>query len=119
MPVAKKGGIVRRAVDRLGKAGREFPAHGRYVDADLLEHLALHDAAHSAAAFARSLPLRLAIPRGIDERCVAARLALDRLELHADAVAQRFEPASRRLLPGVEREGDGGNGTGHAGKPSV
>ena len=50
MPVAKKLRILARAVDRLGEIALEGAADGRDVDADLLEHLALHHAAHAAAA---------------------------------------------------------------------
>ena len=44
----------------------------------------------------------VAVPGHIVEARVAARLALDRLELGADPVAQRFEPVARRLLLVVE-----------------
>ena len=44
----------------------------------------------------------LAFPGGGGEARVAARLALDRLELGADPVAQRFEPVARGLLLVVE-----------------
>ncbi len=38
-----------RAIDGRGKFGRETAAYGRYVDPDFLEHLALHQALHTAA----------------------------------------------------------------------
>ena len=51
--------------------------------------------AHPAAAFVGRDSVGLAVPRGVGEFRVAARLALDRLELGADQVAQLLEPGAR------------------------
>src|SRR5690606_37956061 len=78
---------------RAGKFGREIAAHGGDVDADLLEHLALHHPAHAAAGIV--VTLFLALPFDIFEGGIAARLAFDLLESGADARAQVLEPCAR------------------------
>ena len=96
MPVAKKRGSSSAPWMVCGEFGAEAAADGRDVDPDLLEHLALHQAAHAAAA-RRAVGIG-PVPGHELEARVAARLALDRLERGADPVAQRFEPVARRLL---------------------
>ena len=90
------------AGDAAGELGRELASDGRDVDSDLLEHLAGHLPADSAAAsFAADIR---ALPRAVDEGRVAARFALDFLKRGADTVAQRLEPIARRLLLFIELE---------------
>ena len=44
----EEGRIVGRAMDRLAELAVERATDGRDVDADFLEHLAFHHAAHAA-----------------------------------------------------------------------
>ena len=88
--------IVGGAVDRLGEIAFEASAHGRDVDADLLEDAALHHAAHPATA--RRAVRVGSVPGRVFERRLRSRLSLDGFERGADAVAQRFEPGARRGL---------------------
>ena len=92
--------VVAGAVDGAREFGRERSADGGDVDADLLEHAALHYAAHAAPAIAGAAVARaglLAVPGDEREGRVAARLALDRLERGTDAIPQRLEPVARRV----------------------
>ena len=104
----EEAGVVLRRRGSSREIALERAADGRDVDPDLLEHLALHHAAHAAAA-GRAVILG-AVPGDVVEARVRASLALDRLELGADAVAQAFEPVAGGLLLVVER--------GHSGKLS-
>ena len=100
MPVAKKLGSSSAPGIERGELLAEAAADGRDVDPDLFEHLAVHLPANAAAA-GRAVVVG-AVPRGEVERGVAAGFALDRLELGADAVAERFEPVAGGLLLVVE-----------------
>ena len=86
----KPGIVGARPVDASGEFLGEAAAHGRDVDPDLLEHLALHQALRAAPGI--GIALLLAVPRGVLKRRVGPRLALDRLEFGADLVAQIFKP---------------------------
>ncbi len=83
------------AIDRGGEFLREIAAHGRDVDADLFEHLALHQAARPAAGI--GIAFLFAVPAVVLEAGIAARLALDGFEFGADTVAQAFEPGAGGL----------------------
>src|SRR3546814_8328983 len=89
----EEAGILLGAVDGPGEIGIEAPADRRDVDADFFEDLALHQAAHPAAA--RRAVLVLPLPFGKGEARLASRVPFDRFELGADAVAQRLEPLAR------------------------
>ncbi len=96
----KEARVIFRPGDALREFGRELSAHGRDVHADLLEDLADHLSANpTATGLARHIG---ALPRRVDKRGIARRLALNLLEGGADAVAERLEPGARRLLLIVE-----------------
>ena len=88
------------AGDALREFGAELAADGRDIDPDLLEHLAGHLPAYAAAAEVAAVISPL--PRDVCKSGVGTGLALDRLELGADAIAQVFEPVARGLLLIVE-----------------
>ena len=74
MPVAKKCGSSSAPWMVAANSSAEAPADGRDVDPDLLEHLALHQPAHAAAA-GRAVGV-LAVPGRVVEarrRCPASR----------------------------------------------
>src|SRR5690606_3866665 len=71
----------------------EVAGHRRDVDADFLEHFALHQPAHTATGV--GVTFLLALPGQIVEAGVGSRLSLNRFELCADAVAQALEPLLR------------------------
>ena len=96
----EKARIDVRAGNRGGEFWAEFAVDGRDVDPDLVEDLAIHLAAHPAAAM-RSVSFG-AVPRDVLKRRLAPGLAFDRLERGANPGAQRFEPVARGLLLIVE-----------------
>ncbi len=99
-PGGEETRVVFGAGDRLGELGAERAAHRRDIDPDLLEHLAGHVAADSAATgLARCIS---PVPWGEREDRVGPRFALDRLEGCADTIAQAFEPVAGGLLLIVE-----------------
>ena len=93
----------------LAEFGREFAEHGRDVDADLLEHPALHHRHHAAAA-GRAGVIGAA-PRRADEsagrlrgeRRVRGQRFLQRFESRADVVPQRSTTPRARALRAPSR----------------
>ncbi len=86
---------------------RELAEHGRDVDADLLEHAARHHRHRAAparlAAVIGAAPRRAreAAGRAVGERRIRRQCVLQRLEICADVVTQRLEPAARSRLAGI------------------
>ena len=89
----KAGVFGSGTVDGTSELGRELAANRRYIDADLLENLAFHQAACPAAGI--GIALFLAVPFVVLETGVRSGFALDAFEFGADTVAKGFEPATR------------------------
>ena len=96
--------IVGRTRDPVPELGRERAVHRREVDADLLEHAALHDrhlaAAPVAAVFRGPLPDGALEPAGRSGASFVG--VLERLEGGAEPVAEGPEPRRSAFLPGFD-----------------
>ncbi len=103
--------ILLRARDLLAEFGRELAVDRRGVDARLLEHAALDDAHHPAAARRAGVVLPLpgraleASRRTVLPAWNGRRIVLDALEGHAQIVPQLFEPGLGLALARSEQIG--------------
>src|ERR1700691_1178916 len=79
--------ILRRAGNLAAELGRELAPHRRDVDADLLEHAAMHERDFAAAAALASPAFALEAPRRAIGGPRRGLFVLDALEHGADAVA--------------------------------